>query len=338
MSERLVPHPGIVRAVLVVLGAVQTLNGLYALLDPSGFYEDFPAGRGWVAAYPAYSEHLVRDVGALFLATGVLLLVAAVWLTRRMVVVALVTWLLFAVPHTVFHLLEPEGGDRAANAASLLSSVVLPVAVLVVVTRTPRPAVVPEPAAGARVALVERPTGLVPRLAFRASRRRLGTVIAPAQAYAHAPVLLAGYAAVELAAERSHRCDQRLKDLAVMRAAMLVGCEWCLDFGTAEQLARGVPEDDLRDLATYRSSPRFTEVERLVLDYASAMTRTPLDMPDDLVAALRDHLGDAGLVELTHHVALENHRARFDWALGLQGQGFSAGAYCVPPDRAAAPA
>ena len=39
-------------------------------------------------------------MGALFLATGVLMLMAAVWLERRLVLAALVTWLLFAVPHT----------------------------------------------------------------------------------------------------------------------------------------------------------------------------------------------------------------------------------------------
>jgi len=30
-------------------------------------------------------------------------------------------------------------------------------------------------------------------------------------------------------------------------------------------------------------------------------------------------------------IALENYRARFNWAFGLAGQGFSEGAYCVRP-------
>ena len=137
MSERPVPHAPVVRAVLVALGAVQVLNGLYALFWPSGFYDDFPAGRGWVADYPAYSEHLVRDVGALFVAIGVLMLLAALWFTRPLVVAALVTWLLFAVPHATFHVLNPEG-DRVANAVTLLVAVVVPVALLVVVMRHPR--------------------------------------------------------------------------------------------------------------------------------------------------------------------------------------------------------
>ena len=76
-SEYLGAPDAVFRAVLGVLGAVQLIDGLYALLAPRSFYEDFPFGRGWVEALPAYNEHLVRDVGALFLATAVVLLAAA---------------------------------------------------------------------------------------------------------------------------------------------------------------------------------------------------------------------------------------------------------------------
>ena len=68
------------RLVLGILAAVQATDGLYALLAPRSFYDDFPVGRGWVEALPAYSEHLVRDVGALFLATAVVMMW---WVERR---------------------------------------------------------------------------------------------------------------------------------------------------------------------------------------------------------------------------------------------------------------
>ncbi len=42
-------------------------------------------------------------------------------------------------------------------------------------------------------------------------------------------------------------------------------------------------------------------------------------------------LDEAQLVELTNIIALENYRARFNWAFGIADQGFSEGAYCVPP-------
>ena len=63
-------HRTAIRVVLFSLAGLQIVDGLYALFAPVSFYEDFPLGRGWVELLPAYSEHLVRDVGGLFLATG----------------------------------------------------------------------------------------------------------------------------------------------------------------------------------------------------------------------------------------------------------------------------
>jgi 4-carboxymuconolactone decarboxylase len=171
-------------------------------------------------------------------------------------------------------------------------------------------------------------------MAFRESKRRYGQVMEPAKAFAHTPGLMAGYGALELAAEKSHHADTRLKELAVMRAAMLTGCEWCLDFGTAKLIAEGIPEEDLRALPHYADSDRFSTLDRLVLDYATAMTRTPVEVSDDLVARLRGELGDAAVVEITTMIALENLRARFNWALGIGSQDFTAGSFCVRPEEA----
>lgn len=132
MSERSrVPDrfAGAFRAGLVGLGTLQAVNGLYALIAPRSFYEDFPFGRGWVAALPQYSEHLVRDVGGLFLATAVVLLAAAIYLERRLVAVALISFLAFSLPHSIFHAfnLEPYStADLLGNAIGLGATVVIP--------------------------------------------------------------------------------------------------------------------------------------------------------------------------------------------------------------------
>ena len=73
-----------------------------------------------------------------------------------------------------------------------------------------------------------------------------------------------------------------------------------------------------------------------MLDYATGVSRTPVDVPDALFDRLRAEFDEAQLVELTNMIALENYRARFNWAFGIEGQGFSEGAYCVRPDAAEA--
>jgi 4-carboxymuconolactone decarboxylase len=101
---------------------------------------------------------------------------------------------------------------------------------------------------------------------------------------------------------------------------------------------QGLTEEKLRDLNDYESSAAFGELEKLVLRYAEAMTRTPVEVPDELFAALQQHFDARQLVELTSAIAWENYRARFDHAFGIEAQGFSEGAFCPVPDRAAATA
>ena len=142
-EEGLGVSPTVARAVLGVLAAVQVTDGLYALFAPRSFYEDFPLGRGWVEALPEYSEHLVRDVGSLFLATGIFLGAAAWLLGRRLVLVALISFLAFSLPHFVFHSfnLEPYStGDAIGNVVGLLLTVVAPLALLVAMLRGGRAA------------------------------------------------------------------------------------------------------------------------------------------------------------------------------------------------------
>ncbi len=330
------------RVILLALGAVQLFDGLYALLAPRSFYTAFPAGRGWVEALPAYNEHLVRDVGGLFIGTAVVLIAAGIYLERRLVAVTLVSWLCFAVPHFVYHLLNlsPYGtGDVIGNVVTLAFTVLTPVWLLWLMARDSAPgsavraAADPQGATNARIAGVPETTrDPLVRAAYRSSRKRTGEVMDPLRVFAHHRKLMMGYGALETAAESSDLVPGRLKHLAELRAGMLAGCEWCLDFGSSVSADAGVTEADHRELPLYATSGHFTEEERLVLDYATSMSRTPVDVSDELFARLRERFDEAQLVELTTLIALENFRARFNWAMGIESQGFAEGSYCVRPE------
>jgi 4-carboxymuconolactone decarboxylase len=145
------------------------------------------------------------------------------------------------------------------------------------------------------------------------------------------PGLLRSYARLEQDTARLHRLDERLKMLAELKAATLTHCEYCIDLGS--QIARhsGLSDEQLLALPAYLASGLFTELEKRVLDYAVGMSRTPVEVSDALVASLREHLDDAQLVELTHVIALENLRGRFNMALGVGAAGFSVGMVCAVP-------
>jgi hypothetical protein len=125
------------RIALALIAIFMAPTGFQAALFPRSFYDDFPLGRGWIAmTQEPYSEHLVRDVGGLFLA----LVVASAWvawrnLDSRPLAAA---WLIQGILHVVYHLdhLDHfEGVDKVGLIMTLGSIPVLAAVALVV----PRP-------------------------------------------------------------------------------------------------------------------------------------------------------------------------------------------------------
>ncbi len=72
--------------------------------------------------------------------------------------------------------------------------------------------------------ITEGKAGLLARLAYWLARRRVGKVPEPLRVYARHTWLLNGYGAFEYALERSRLVEERLKLLAQIKAATLVGC------------------------------------------------------------------------------------------------------------------
>ncbi|RBY93457.1 carboxymuconolactone decarboxylase family protein [Blastococcus sp. TF02-8] len=169
---------------------------------------------------------------------------------------------------------------------------------------------------------LDPPRTLTVRLTEWYSRRRFGAVLDPGAALAHNGQVLRTYLRHELSLARWDRLDPTLKALAVMSSAATIGCSWCMDFGYWESAERGVDPAKLRDVPRWRDSDVYSDLERQVMAYAEAMTATPLQVTDEMVARLRLHLDDAELVELTMMISVENSRSRFNSALGLTSQGF----------------
>jgi AhpD family alkylhydroperoxidase len=163
------------------------------------------------------------------------------------------------------------------------------------------------------------------------ARRRVGRVPAPVGIMAHHRAVLAAAMGFELGLERARDVDVKLKELAVLKAASLVGCRFCIDIGAAMAHGHGVSEAKLRALPFHESSDAFTPLERSVLDYTVQMTATPSRPDPALVRALERDLGVAGVVEITAAIAWENFRARFNHAVGAKEEGYSEGMVCLLP-------
>jgi alkylhydroperoxidase family enzyme len=97
--------------------------------------------------------------------------------------------------------------------------------------------------------------------------------------------------------------------------------------------ANGITPEQVTNLHDYPTSPHFSPLEKLVLQYADCMTWTPAEIPQEIFDQLRENFSDPQLVELTASIAWENYRARFDHAFGIEAENFSEGTFCAIPVR-----
>jgi alkylhydroperoxidase family enzyme len=146
---------------------------------------------------------------------------------------------------------------------------------------------------------------------------------------AHRPRLLVGYGLFEKSVASKPRVEERLRGLAVLKSAVMQGCEMCQDIGSNQALVAGVRKEQVLDLYRYRDSEHFDQIECLVLDLAVGMTVTPVQVSDQLFVALQEHFDDGQLVELVNLVAVENLRSRFNATFAIGSTGFSEGMTCA---------
>lgn len=179
-------------------------------------------------------------------------------------------------------------------------------------------------------------TGIYGALVKRMARKLLGEVPEPLAVTWHHRKVLGFSFSMARRMRTWDRCDADLKSFAHMAVASQVGCGFCLDLGYFHAHNEGLDVAKAREVPRWRESDVFTPLERDVLEYAEAMTRTPTAVTDELSARLLEALGAAGLLELTTAVAVANLMTRTNTALGIESQEFSAS--CGLEPLAAAPA
>jgi hypothetical protein len=112
---------GAARVALAILVLSAASVGIPATLAPHAFYDSFPFLAHWVDRIPPYNEHLVTDVGGLYLGFAVLFAWAAWTLQPTLVRAVCSAWLLAAALHLGFHATHLDNFDTADAVAELTS-------------------------------------------------------------------------------------------------------------------------------------------------------------------------------------------------------------------------
>jgi 4-carboxymuconolactone decarboxylase len=161
-----------------------------------------------------------------------------------------------------------------------------------------------------------------------------GSGIEPVEIWAIQPKMMSGMGRFQGAVRKGKSVDERLKNLIEIKAAQMIGCEFCVDLGSQICRNSGFSDDELLAVPRYRQSDLFTEREKVALDYTVGVMRTPVEVSDELFARIKEHFTDEQLVEITALLTVVN-LDRFNAAFGIGAAGFSDGMVCLVPDRPA---
>ncbi|MBN9105977.1 MAG: hypothetical protein J0I14_13335 [Propionibacteriaceae bacterium] len=176
------------------------------------------------------------------------------------------------------------------------------------------------------MALIEEPRRINPllRVAIAVSDRVTGRRMLPARLLAWYPRAAIGAGVLESLVAH-HEPSERLLKLVRITASITANCAFCVDMNGFEYDRVGITDAELRALpaGTEDAVATFSAAERLAIDYARRISRSPLVFPEELTTALRAAFTERELVILATTAAQVNYWARVIQALGIPPAGFT---------------
>lgn len=138
------------------------------------------------------------------------------------------------------------------------------------------------------------------------------------RALLHTPGLASAWFDFNNAVRFQTGLDDRVRELVIMRVAVLTGCDYVFSVHQALYAKpAGVAPEQVDALRDWRKSSLFTGRDTALLAYVDAMTRD-VDVPDAAFEGMRRHFGDREVVEVTVLIAAYNMHTRFLKALGFE--------------------
>jgi alkylhydroperoxidase family enzyme len=113
----------------------------------------------------------------------------------------------------------------------------------------------------------------------------------------------------------NRRIDPVLRELGQTRAGWAAQSQFVFSQHCKSLRGLGVPDDKIDAIRFWQAADCFTPVERLVLAYTDCLVYDYGRVPDELFAALREHLDDVEMLELTYITCLYLQHAVMSRAL-----------------------
>lgn len=110
--------------------------------------------------------------------------------------------------------------------------------------------------------------------------------------------------------------DRAFKRLIAHVASRVAGCQYCMAHTAGGALFFGIDPDKVADLWDFRTSPRYSEKERMALDFAIAAASQPNGVTEEMFAAMRKHWSETEIVEIAAVVAVFGFLNRWNDTMG----------------------
>ncbi len=153
---------------------------------------------------------------------------------------------------------------------------------------------------------IDRPQGLLMRLAYHLTRRRFGKVLTPLRVHsARLPAKFGMFYAKVAKLDKDLQLPEELVLLVRHQVARINLCLFCIDIGRWITMKKIGDVAKFDALEHYRTSPLFSEVERAARDYATELT-TDRKVEPATFARLARHHSERAICEIVWLVASEH--------------------------------
>jgi len=153
---------------------------------------------------------------------------------------------------------------------------------------------------------IEKPQGLMMRLAYYFTRRRFGKVLTPLKVHsARLPIAFGQFYAKVAALDKKLLLPPETVMLIREQVARLNVCLFCMDIGRWATIQASMNQAKFDSLEHYRANPLFTEAERAALDYVTELTKEKEVNPNTF-ARLSRHYSERAICEIVWLVASEH--------------------------------
>lgn len=154
--------------------------------------------------------------------------------------------------------------------------------------------------------------------------QRYGAFESSAGAMAHRPPIFKNVWALLTDLGDEAVLPKRYLELCLVAVSLLNACTYCVAHHAPKLSVEGISEEGTAKLLDYQNHSELDAADKLVVEYAIAVTNDWNRTRDEMFARLRQHFSEAQIVELTWRAALCGAFNRFNDILQLdieQGAG-----------------